>query len=53
VLRLLYRNDLRELDDLHEIVDALKKKDGQSLGDSMKDGRSMVLQKMGGKKDDR
>jgi hypothetical protein len=52
-LRLLYRNDLRELDALHEIVDALKKKDGQSLGVPTMDGRSMILQKMGAKKDDR
>jgi hypothetical protein len=50
-LRLLYRNDLRELDDPHEIVDALKKMDGQSLGDPMMDGRSMVFQKTDGKKD--
>jgi hypothetical protein len=32
-------------------VDALKKKDGQSLGVPTMDGRSMVLQKMGGRKD--
>jgi hypothetical protein len=46
-------HDHRELDDLREIVDALKKKDGQSLGVPTMDGRSMVLQKMGAKKDDR
>jgi hypothetical protein len=53
VLRLLYRNDLRGLDDLREIVDVMKKMDDLSLGDPTMDGRSMVLQKMGGKKDDR
>jgi hypothetical protein len=31
VLRLLYRNDLRGLDDLRGIVDAMKKMDDQSL----------------------
>jgi hypothetical protein len=53
VLRLLYRNDLRGLDDLREIVDVMKKMDDLSLVDLMMDARSMVLQKMGGKKDDR
>jgi len=53
VLRLLYRNDLRGLDDLREIVDVMKKMDDLSLGDPTMDGRSMVLQKMGAKKDDR
>jgi hypothetical protein len=53
VLRLLYRNDLRGLDDLREIVDVMKKMDGQSLGDPMMDGRLMVLQRMDEKKDDR
>jgi hypothetical protein len=53
VWRLLCRNDLRELDDLHEIVDVMKKMDGQSLGDLMMDGRLIVLMKMGGRKDDR
>ncbi len=52
MLRLLYRNDLHGLVDHHEIVDAMKKLDGQSLGDPMMDGRSMVLLKMGGRKDD-
>jgi hypothetical protein len=45
--------DHRELDDLREIVGVTKKMDGQSLGDPMMDGRSMVFQKTGGKKDDR
>jgi hypothetical protein len=53
VLRLLCRSALRELVDHHEIVDAMKKMDGQSLGDPMMDGRLMVLQKLGGRKDDR
>jgi hypothetical protein len=53
VLRLLYRNDLRELDDPHEIVDWLRKMDDQSLIALMMDGRLMVLLKLGGKKDDR
>jgi DNA-binding GntR family transcriptional regulator len=53
VLRLLYRNDLRELDDPHEIVDAMKKMDDQSLIALMMNDRLMVLQRMDGKKDDR
>jgi exosome complex RNA-binding protein Rrp42 (RNase PH superfamily) len=53
VLRLLYRNDLRELDDLREIVDVMKKMDGQSLIALMMNDRLMVLQRMDGKKDDR
>jgi hypothetical protein len=49
--------DHRELVDLREIVDekmkVLKKMmmDGQSLGDQMMDGRSMVLMKMDAKMD--
>jgi hypothetical protein len=53
VLRLLYRNDLRGLDDPHEIVDGQRKMDDLSLVDLMMDDRLMVWQKMGGKKDDR
>jgi hypothetical protein len=53
VLRLLYRSDLRGLDDLREIVDGLRKMGDLSLIDLMMDARWMVLQKMGGKKDDR
>jgi hypothetical protein len=52
-LRLLYRSDLRGRDDLRGIVDAMKKMGDQSLGDPMLDARSMVLQKMDGKKGDR
>jgi hypothetical protein len=50
--------DHHELVDLREIVDekmkVLKKMmmDGQSLGDPMMDGRSMVLMKMDAKMDD-
>jgi hypothetical protein len=44
-------HDHRELDDLREIVGVMKKMDGQSLGDPMKDGRSMVFQKTDGRKD--
>jgi hypothetical protein len=52
-LRLLYRNDLRGLDDLREIVDGLRKMGDLSLIDLMMDAHWMVSQKMGGKKDDR
>ena len=53
------QRDHRELDDLREIVDekmkGLKKMKlvGQSLGDPMRDARSMVLMKMDAKMDDR
>jgi hypothetical protein len=53
VLRLLYRNDLRGLDDPHEIVDGQRKMDDQSLIALMMNDRLMVLQRMDGKKDDR
>ena len=50
---LLYRSDLRGLDDLRGIVDAMKKMGDQSLIALMMDVRSMVFLKMDGKKGDR
>jgi hypothetical protein len=52
-LRQRGHRDHRERDDLREIVDAMRKMDGQSLGDPMMDGRSMVFLKTDGKTDGR